>query len=287
MIAALIPILGLTSAARADFVASFDNRPLAPNSANENPGPGSFQDSVGNTYNNTQSSFGSFNFWSGGWAISNITNTANPGGAIPDFQFIDTAITGRGSQGHTNYGLATTFGEPGQAIIDLAAGASPVSIDVTNSAYAYYAMKLGDTFLDPFSAGDFFLLTIKGYASSGGAGNLIGSPVNFYLGNFLKKDDGTYNSIIVDTWQPVDLSPLAGARSLVFSLSSSQNNAQGMLTPGFFAADSLKTTLAAVPEPTSLVLCLSGLGIMGVMHRRRRGPAALPARHDELSEITR
>jgi hypothetical protein len=121
-------------------------------------------------------------------------------------------------------------------------------------------MAFGDpnNFGRKFAAGDYFTLDIVGYDALGGAGNVVGT-VLFDLADFR---DG--NSRIVDTWQTVDLTPLAGAQSLRFGLRSSDNGPFGMNTPAYFALDNL----AVVPEPTSLWLL--SVGVLGVMAVRRR-----------------
>ena len=75
----------------------------------------------------------------------------------------------------------------------------------------------------------------------------MGPTVDFYLANFLGG-----NAYIVNTWQSINLTALAGAESLVFGLISSDNDpTYGMNTPAYFAADNLVTG-SAVPEPSSV-----------------------------------
>ena len=63
----------------------------------------------------------------------------------------------------------------------------------------------------------------------------MGEFVDFYLANFLGS-----NSYIINTWQTLDLSSLAGAESLQFGLSSADNDpTYGMNTPAYFAIDNL------------------------------------------------
>ena len=113
------------------------------------------------------------------------------------------------------------------------------------------------------------------------------SPVNFYLANFLKKEDGTYNSIIVNTWQTVDLSPLVGARSpgLQPVLLAEQRSGYAdprLLRGGQPQDDGGGRAGADEPGPLRVRTRYHG-GLASVL----RGPAARPARHDELSEVTR
>jgi Domain of unknown function (DUF4465) len=264
--------LVLTPSARAGFdVSTFEDLGLAANSYNNNLGTAGFFNSGGNSFNNSYDP--TFSTWSG-WSISSQTNISNPGGSIPDYNFEYTAIPGIGGNGSQTYAVANTYGDganpfhPSSSIVNLAAGASPVSIQITNTAYDYYSMTYGDGFAKQFGAGDYLLLTIDGYSSANGGGTQVGE-VDFYLANFLATNSSQW--YIVDTWQTVDLSSLVGAQSLVFGLESTDNDpVYGINTPSEFAADNLIAGTAAVPEPSSLLLCLTGIGIgSGLMIARR------------------
>jgi len=77
------------------------------------------------------------------------------------------------------------------------------------------------------------------------------------------------NGSILNTWQSVDLSSLSAAKTLTFSLTSSDNGAYGMNTPAYFAMDNL--TLSAVPEPSTLaLLCVAGIAGALWGYRRRQ-----------------
>jgi hypothetical protein len=187
-----------------------------------------------------------------------MTDTKTPG-----FTNQYSAITGSGADGSQTYGVAFTFGgsvdpfHPNGSFVNLVSGTDPVSIQVTNTTYAYYSMLNGDSFEHAFGKGDFFKLTIDGYSGLGGTGKDIGE-VDFYLANFLGS-----NSYIVNTWDTVDLSALAGSESLVFGLESSQNDPNfGMNTPAYFAADNFTVATTAVPEPSSWMLGLSAVGLI-------------------------
>jgi|GEM_PF-1148487 len=217
----------------ATSMATFESFGLAPGAFVNNAGPtGAFVD-AGNAFNNEFSpDFGGI--WSG-WAISSMTDTTNP-----DFSNQYSAITGSGADGSPTYGVAFTSSgsvdpfHPDDSFVNLPEGATPVSIDITNTTYAYLTMRDGSLFTSPFAAGDYFRLTIEGYTGPEGTGTKVGE-VDFDLANYL----GT-NHYIVNTWQTMDLSSLAGAGSLRFGLESSQNNPlYGMNTPAYFAVDNL------------------------------------------------
>jgi hypothetical protein len=255
-------LLGSSAAANAGYISTFEDLGLPANSFNNNAGPSGFFVSGGNAFNNSFSpAFGGI--WHG-WAISSMTDTTTPG-----FANQYSAITGSGGNGSQTYAVAFPFAElgatnpfhPDAAFVNLAAGTKPVSIQVTNTTFTYLSMLNGDSFAHKFGAGDFLRLTITGYDSLGGAGGTIGE-VDFYLANFLDS-----NHYIVSTWQTVDLTSLAGAKSLRFGLESSDNDRQlGMNTPAYFAADNLTVT----PEPASWLLLAIGATGGGFAYLRRR-----------------
>jgi hypothetical protein len=258
-------LCGTTAAVHATtFTSTFEDQGLAASSFSNNAGPSGRFVSGGNSFNNNfDTTFGS---WSG-WAVSSTTDATTHG-----FGNQYSAITGGGAGGSATYGVAFTSAfptanpnHPADSFVDLAAGSHPVSIQVTNTTYAYWSMKEGDQFSKAFGAGDYFLLDIKGYSGLGGVGSVVGE-VDFYLANFLGR-----NSYIINTWQTVDLGSLLGAKSLRFGLQSTDNDPTfGMNTPAYFAADNLQVSSA--PEPGSLVLALIGsLGLMIMWRRRRTG----------------
>ena len=75
--------------------------------------------------------------------------------------------------------------------------------------------------------------------------------MNFYLADFRFADNS--QDYIVNDWRYVDFSPLGSVDEIRFSMSSSDNDAFGPLTPTYFAMDNF----LAVPEPSSLAASLS------------------------------
>jgi Domain of unknown function (DUF4465)/PEP-CTERM motif len=272
-------ILVATSASRASYVTTtFENFNLAPNSYLNNAGMAGGFLANGNFFNNSYDK--TYGTWSG-WAISNTTDTTTPG-----YTNQYSAITGSGAGGSATYAVAYTFGatanpfNPAGSYLNLANGTTPVSLEVTNTTYPYLSMLNGDSFENPFGPGDFFLLTVTGYSGLNGTGGEVGEK-NFYLADFIGS-----NRYIVDTWQTLDLTSLAGAKSLVFGLSSSENDpTYGMNTPAYFAVDNLVTNVSTVPAPSSLILMAFGLvGGACFILRKRHTATELTAKKMGLTQ---
>lgn len=194
------------------------------------------------------------------FAASNISDTTNYNFNMPwDHSF--NSITGGGAGGSQQYAIVNAY-----STVEVDLPESPHSVAITNNTYAYYSMLHGDGFAKKFGGvdgtePDFFRLTITGMQGSTTVGT-----VEFYLADFRSANGAA--DYLVDEWTTVDLTGLAGANRLLFSLDSSDNGSFGMNTPGYFALDNL--TLA--PEPTSgLTAAIAGL--LGVRFARRRRAA--------------
>lgn len=235
------------------------------------PGTGSYDDGwdlggeftsngvvFGNAYDTTSAS------WSG-WAYSDVDDPATTGPApyLNDYIHQFAAVAGTAPGGSGNY--AISFGSG--AVINLPAGTSPVSFDVTNTTYDYLSMTHGDGFGTKFTTGDFFELKIFGYTGLGGSGAEVGE-VDFDLARYTSPD-----SLLVDVWTLVDLASLAGSQSLTFAYASSDVGPFGINTPEYFAMDDLTLGVAA-PEPSTWAMLLIGLaGLAFVGWRARRDEA--------------
>jgi hypothetical protein len=208
-----------------------------------------------------------FHSWSG-WAYSDVNDPTKTGPSpfTDDFNHQFAAITGTAPGGSGNYGISSGSG----AAINLPSGTSPVSFEVTNTTYSYLSMALGDGFGKKFTTDDFFELKIFGFSGLNGAGRKVGE-VDFDLANYTSS-----SSLPVDVWTLVDLTPLANSQSLTFDYASSDVGPFGINTPESFAMDELTLRTTSVPEPSSAMLALIGLGITGVAtaHRHRRRRAA-------------
>ncbi len=172
-----------------------------------------------------------WDFWDG-FSYSNLTDGTTSGMAG---QY--SAIAGSGQAGSAKYAIAYVgWTEPPMITLDTPAIVR--GLYVTNNNTSYYSMLNGDAFAKKFggdngSDPDWFLLTITGKDNNGG----VTGTVEFYLADF-RFEDSTAD-YIVKTWQFVDLTSLGAAKSLAFSLSSSDVGAFGMNTPAYFAIDTI------------------------------------------------
>ena len=174
-----------------------------------------------------------FGSW-GGWSVSKTTDTTTAG-----FTNQYSSIDGGGAVGSETYAVASAF--PGGFVPTLTLdGVDPSqsfqSLQITNTTYAALSMRDGDSFAKKFGGEsgddpDFFLLKIEGVDA---AGESVG-VVDVYLADY-RFDDNSLDYIL-DSWTPVDVSSLADASELKFSLSSSDVGDFGMNTPAYFAVD--------------------------------------------------
>lgn len=148
-----------------------------------------------------------------------------------------SAITGKGvktnayftanASGITYGGLAAEISfKDGKAY-------NPKEVYVTNSTYAYLAIKNHDDgngaySIKEWTKDDKFTLTISGFN-----GNEKTGTIEFLLADGLD---------VVNTWQQVDLSKLGKVSMIQFSLSSTDTGVYGMNTPAYFCLDQLKVT---------------------------------------------
>jgi hypothetical protein len=248
--------------ARADFAtADFEDRYPGPDTvANDFRASGDAFTSGGFTFSNhyVPPSPPFADFYSGFGVSSRIDNvppndpfgSADFGHSAGAYSPEPMGAAGTGSGGSATYSVVFNY-FVGDAVVDLPAGFAPASIDVANTTYAASPILFGDAFSRPFRSGDFFRLDIIGFDAPGARGAEVGT-VSFYLADFR---GGL--SAVVDHFTTVDLSSLAGARSLGFLLDTNVTNTFGPSIPFTFAADDL-VGVRAVPEPSGLLLCAIG-----------------------------
>jgi hypothetical protein len=250
-------------------VSTFDDLSLAPNSFYF---PRTTTDFVSGTatYNHHYTDFEAVApgcCWDG-LTYSNRTDTTTPG-----FENQYSASSGSGVNS-ANYGVAFLgggVGNPGvvAAPVTFATPSLVSGAYFTNTTYAALAMRDGYFNAKKFGGvsgndPDFLELIITGWDTNG---NITGTK-DFFLADYRFADNSL--DYVVTSWTPVDLSSLGAVKQLTFGLVSSDNDPMlGMNTPAYFAMDSLD--VSAVPEPSSIVLLLSGLAVMIGIVRRRTG----------------
>ncbi|MEO1259536.1 MAG: DUF4465 domain-containing protein [Bacteroidota bacterium] len=215
-------------------IADFENFNLGTDSfLNGSDGNGGFE-SGGYFFPNNYGVYGPYEFWDG-WSISSMTDATTPGLGN---QY--SAITGAGADGSDTYAVSYVFGE---SVIKMHLMEDdftfPMSMQVTNSTWAYFSMLEGDGIANKFggldgNAPDFFLLTIKGYVN----GQLTSDSIDFYLADY--RFDNNSLDYIVDEWTEIDLMPLGHVDSLAFTMNSSDTSSFGFNTPAYFCMDNLQ-----------------------------------------------
>lgn len=116
-------------------------------------------------------------------------------------------------------------------LISCAVDMQPEEISVCNTTYAYISMRDGSAYNKKFADGDFFKLTFVGVDAQGAETG----RVDFYLADFAGG-----NSLLVDAWTPVDLTPLGRCRAIRIIMDSSDRGDYGMNNPTYAALDYFK-----------------------------------------------
>ena len=182
-----------------------------------------------------------YSFW-GGFTASNHTDLTQTG---MDAQY--TAITAGGYNGSTQYGVAYTLGVQTDVYASDGQSHTVTGCYVTNNLWAYQSITEGDYSSTPFGGTsgndpDWFKLTATGKNASG---QTIGT-LDFYLADY--RFANNEEDYVIDTWEWFDLSPLGPVHTITFSLSSTKENAYGMLTPAYFCIDDFNGTAPGQPQ---------------------------------------
>lgn len=169
--------------------------------------------------------------WSG-FSVSNITDNETTG-----YENEYSSITGSGVDGKPNYAVAyisdpeTYENYMAFDMINDAEGNSVDGMYITNSTYAYYIIKDGGDYNDPFEEGDWFLATFTAFLNEEEAGSL-----EYYLADYR---DG--EQFILDYWEWIDLTSLGEVDKIEISLSSSDEGDYGMNTPSYICIGQVAT----------------------------------------------
>ena len=228
---------------QAQTVVTFDDLTLAPNT-HWDGSDSTLGFTSGGVYFENSYNF-SWDYWSGGFIYSSSTDVTTAG-YTNDF----SAYTGIGGNNSQNY--AINYGGTG---IDFGSEKVVSSVQLTNTTYAALSMRDGDMFGKQFgdstnaqgnqdgtNGEDWFRLLIIGKDAQ----SAVTDTVIFYLADY--RFANNTQDYIVNTWQTVDLSPLGEVQFLEFELESSDHNAQGILTPAYFALDNIVYGTASLNE---------------------------------------
>jgi hypothetical protein len=230
---------------RSQIVADFENFSLPPDSFYYSPTAKSFTTINGYFRHDT-----SMGYWSGGFAYTNIHDVVN--GNYHHLYNCD-AINGApfNGFGYNNSNYYVTGQDGG--IIKLKSPSNRVQgFFITNTMYAYAAMKYGNGFSRKFgdttgtksglpqgTYPDWFKITVKGYLG----GVVKTDSVEFYLADYRFSNDSL--DYIVKSWQYVSADTLGNVDSIQFHMYSSDVSQYGINTPAFFSIDNF-VTLAGV-----------------------------------------
>ncbi len=102
----------------------------------------------------------------------------------------------------------------------------PQSVAVTNSTWAYYAMKNGSAPAKPFGDNDYLYV----YANGVKGGTVTGTV----------KIELAKGKNILNSWKSVDLTSLGEVNYIYFTMESSDASDYGMNTPAYFCLDDFK-----------------------------------------------
>ena len=223
--------------------ATFDDIALQPDSFyNGSDGNGGFY-SGGFWFPNSYDA--EYNSWMG-FSVSNMKDSLTAGSGN---QY--SAITSGGVDSSGNYAVAYLFGE---LDLDLRDTVVLSGLYVTNSTYAYLAMRDGDDFSKKFGGitgddPDYFKLIIKGINAEGAETGVK----EFFLADFTFEDQE--KDYIVNSWEWVDLKVLGEVSGLKFSLESTDMASWGMNTPSYFCIDNFNDSLPVFSKTLPGIPC--------------------------------
>ncbi len=166
----------------------------------------------------------SYNYWYG-YSLSNETATSYT--ALTDQWH---SAVGEGHNGSSNFCISFPEGQFIE-ITNSADGDVLKGAYVSNTAYAYNGMAVGDGFATAFSQDSWFKLTAVGFD----ADDEETARLDFYLADY--RSTNALDHYILDTWQWMDLRPLGKVAKVRFLLDGSDKGQYGLNTAAYFALD--------------------------------------------------
>jgi hypothetical protein len=213
--------------ANAQTVADFENIQLDSASwYNGSNGAGGFNSGgiwFPNDYN------ADYQSWSG-FSVSNMKDTVTPG-----YENQYSAIAGGGVAVSENYAVAYF---PGSLKMEFDSAVEITGFNVTNSTYAYLAMRDGGVngFAKKFGGADgtdpdYLKLLVWGVTDLGNSTD----TVEFFLADY--RFENTDDDYLADTWEWMNLSSLGEVTELHFGMESTDTSEWGLNTPAYFCID--------------------------------------------------
>lgn len=138
------------------------------------------------------------------------------------------------------------------------------SIQISNTTYTVGTIRNGNAYAPAFDLNDRFQLTVFGIDEF----NTILTPITHQLADYTGITD-LADGFILSQWEMLDLQNLSNAKSLHFMLTTTDVGTNGPNTPLNFTLDNLSYSVSAIPEPTSMALCLAA-SVVGYTWKRRR-----------------
>ena len=164
-----------------------------------------------------------YNYWYG-YSLSNETATNYT--ALTDQWH---SAVGEGHNGSSNFAIAFPEGQ----FVEVTHSTDGDIINgayVSNNAYAYNGMAVGDGFATAFKQGDWFKIIATGFN-----GDTQTGTAEFYLADY--RGTNALDHYILDSWQWMDLRSLGKVTKVRFQLDGSDKGTYGLNTAAYFAMD--------------------------------------------------
>jgi len=223
-----------------NFISDFEGFNLAANSAYTSTNSTPFQTPNAIFEHEWLNAFGGL--WIGGFAYTNSYDTISPG-----FNNLYGVKPYKGNNASATY----VIGQDGGTIKLKQPSARVNGFYITNTTYAFSAIKIGNSFSRKFgdttgtgsgtsipqgSYPDYFKVTARGFLN----GNLKSDSAVFYLADYRFSNNA--QDYIVKTWQYFNLSGLGIVDSIRFNMFSSDTRGGYINTPLFFGMDDFSTS---------------------------------------------